>query len=333
MGWLRSLLTTLTACLAALCLAGSATAQLSATTTGVRVALVIGNGAYGAQGVLPNPRADAQLVAATLRRAGYTVDLQTDARRSAMEAALRDFSRKADGSAAAIIYFAGHGLEAGGANWLLPVDARLAEERDLEYEAISLDKMLRTIEGSAGLRMVVLDACRNNPFARSMRRTTGATRTITYGLAAVEVTGTLVVYSARAGMLAADGAGANSPFATAFVRHVVEPGRDAQMVMRSVSEEVFLQTGNTQEPAIYGDMPGAEMYIVPGARQTASFAEVETAVWRTTVATGSREAFETYLRQYPNGAYKALAQENIARLRQPQRGIRFTEKPVTSAGQ
>ncbi|MBL8557789.1 MAG: caspase family protein [Hyphomonadaceae bacterium] len=298
-----------------------------------RIALVIGNGAYAAQSVLPNPRADAQLVSDTLRRVGFTVYQHTDLRRGAMERALQEFGREADNSTAAMIYFAGHGLEVNGVNWLLPVDARLVDERDLEFEAISLDAMLRTLSGAPGLRMVVLDACRNNPLTRSMRRSVGATRSLSSGLAAIEVTGTLVVYSARAGKTALDGAGVNSPFASAFARRVVEPGRDAQLVMRGVSADVRALTDGAQEPAVFGDLPGTDVYLVPGAAQTVSASEVEAAVWRTTVATGSREAFETYLRQYPNGAYKALAQQNIARLRQPQRGIRFTEKPVTGAGQ
>lgn len=231
-------------------------------TQGRRVALVIGNSAYTAQGALANPGPVSRLVADALRRVGFTVTAQNDLGKQAMERALRDFSRSADGAEVALVYYAGHGLEANGDNWLLPVDAQLADERDLSFEAISLDTVLGTVERARGLRMVVLDACRNNPFTRSMRRSPSTTRSVTRGLAEVETTGTLVVYAARANTTSLDGVGLpNSPFATAFAKRVVEPGIDIQIAMRRVRDDVLAATNRQQEPFSYGSLPGETLAL------------------------------------------------------------------------
>jgi hypothetical protein len=234
------------------------------TAPGRRVALVIGNSAYAAQGTLANPGPDSRLVADALRRVGFTVTARNDLGKQAMELALRDFSRAADGAEVALIYYAGHGMEANGVNWLLPVDAVLAEERNLRFEAIDLDTTLAAVEGAKGLRMVVLDACRNNPFARSMRRSSTTRATVTRGLADVEVTGTLVLYAARGGTVAQDGvAGGNSPFAAAFARRIPEPGVDVRLLISKVRDDVLDSTGRVQEPFSYGSLPGVELSLTP----------------------------------------------------------------------
>jgi len=240
-------------------------------TQGRRVALVIGNSAYTAQGALANPGPDSRLVADALRRVGFTVTAQNDLGKQAMERALRDFSRSADGAEVALVYYAGHGLEANGDNWLLPIDAQLADERDLSFEAISLDTVLGTVERARGLRMVVLDACRNNPFARSMRRSATTRATVTRGLADVEVTGTLVLYAARGGTVAQDGpAGGNSPFATAFARRVPEPGVDIRLLVSKVRDDVLAATRQLQEPFSYGSLPGITLSLNSRPLQVAS---------------------------------------------------------------
>ncbi len=235
----------------------------SAQQAGRRVALVIGNSAYASQGTLANPGPDSRLVADALRRVGFAVIPVNDAGKPAMERALRDFSRQADGAEVALVYYAGHGMEANGVNWLLPVDAQLADERDLSFEAISLDTVLATVERARGLRMVVLDACRNNPFARSMRRSVNTRATVTRGLADVEVTGTLVLYAARGGTVAQDGpAGGNSPFAAAFARRIPEPGVDIRLLVSKVRDDVLAATGKSQEPFSYGSLPGIPLRLV-----------------------------------------------------------------------
>lgn len=230
-----------------------------------RVALVIGNSAYTAVGPLANPAQDSRLVADALRRAGFTVDLKADLRKPDMERALREFATKADGAEVALVYYAGHGMEVEGRNWLLPVDATLADERALNFEAIDLDAALSAVEGAKGLRVVVLDACRNNPFTRSMRRSPSATRAVTRGLGNIEVTGTLVLYAARAGSLAQDGpSGGNSPFATALARRIPEPGVDIRVLVGKIRDDVLADTNRAQEPFSYGSLPGVELVLVPG---------------------------------------------------------------------
>lgn len=171
-----------------------------ALTSEKRVALVIGNGAYQSVPVLVNPLSDADTVAAALRTAGFAnVLVVHDLSRAEFVDALRSFSKKADAADWALVYFAGHGLffEMGGTNYLIPVDAQLASDRDVQDEAISLERVLSAVEGARKLRLVVLDACRNNPFLVAMERTSLA-RAVGRGLAAVEpAQATLVAYSAK----------------------------------------------------------------------------------------------------------------------------------------
>jgi hypothetical protein len=295
----------------------------SAQQTGRRVALVIGNSAYAAQGQLANPGPDARLVADALRRVGFQVTQQTDLGKQRMDLALRDFSRTADGAEVALVYYAGHGLEANGVNWLLPVDATLAEERDLSFEAVNLDTVLATVERARGLRMVVLDACRNNPFARSMRRSAGTRATVTRGLADVEVTGTLVLFAARGGTVAQDGApGANSPFAAAFARRIPEPGVDIRVLAGKVRDDVLAATGRVQEPFSYGSLPGVELALTAGAPSgPVDPRAVELAYWNSCCGGGgaaSAAALNAYLSkvtagEFP-GTFAETARQRVASL-------------------
>jgi hypothetical protein len=186
-----------------------------------RVALVIGNGTYSNVGSLPNARTDAEKIAATLRRVGFTtVTLSLDLPREKISEALQSFAALADRADWAMVYYAGHGIEFGGANYLIPTDAKIMSDRDISFEAVSLDQVMIAVEGAQKLRLVILDACRDNPFARTMRRTM-PTRSLGRGLTRIEPEGaTLVVFAAKDGQVANDGeAGGNSPFATAFAKH------------------------------------------------------------------------------------------------------------------
>jgi uncharacterized caspase-like protein len=231
-----------------------------------RVALVIGNSTYAEAPHLANPAADAKLVAGALHKAGFTdVDLELDLNRATFEKALRAFQHKADGAEVALIYYAGHGLEVSGRNWLLPIDATLAEERDLPYQGIDLDMVLGSVTEAQGLRVVVLDACRDNPFTRSIRRTSGTRGIANRGLADIEVTGTLVLYAQRAGQTALDGTGSSgdSPFATALAARLPERGVDIRLLVSKVRDDVLAATGGKQEPFSYGSLPGIELELVP----------------------------------------------------------------------
>jgi uncharacterized caspase-like protein len=230
----------------------------------VRVALVIGNDSYSNVAKLRNAKSDAENIAAALQRIGFTtVKLGLDLPREKVIEALKAFAAEADRADWAMIYYAGHGIEFGGTNFLIPIDARLASDRDVAYEAVALDQVLLTVEGARKLRLVILDACRDNPFATTMLRTV-ANRSVGRGLARVEPEGaTLVVYAAKDGQVAQDGDGANSPFATALVRYIETPGLEINFLFRRVRDDVLNDTGRRQEPFVYGSLPAAEFYFRP----------------------------------------------------------------------
>lgn len=280
-----------------------------------RVALLVGNANYAAAPKLANPVADTKLVAEALRRAGFaTVSLNADMTKSAFEGALRTFAKQADGAEVALIYYAGHGLEVGGRNWLIPTDATLAEERDLPYEAIDLDMVLNAVAGAKGLRMVVLDACRDNPFSRSMRRL-GTTRSlVSRGLAEVEVTGTLVLYAQRAGETASDGVGGNSPFARALAARIPQPGVDIRLMVSQVRDDVLAATARKQEPFSYGSLPGVELELVPAVARPAVTDTREFDAWGAALDANTMEAYRSYLAAFPSGRFATRASAAIARL-------------------
>jgi tetratricopeptide (TPR) repeat protein len=228
---------------------------------GRRVALVIGNSDYAAVGALSNPRRDTELLATALQRTGFeTVERVSDLSREKFVEALEAFAREARQADWAVIYFAGHGIEIGGVNYLIPIDARLETDRDVQLEAISLDQVLAAIEGAHKLRLVILDACRNNPFIPLMRPTT-ATRAVTRGLAPTEpASGTLIVYAAKHGQTALDGRAGNSPFAAALAKNLTAPGIEVNKLFRLVRDDVMAATDGRQEPFTYGSLPGREDY-------------------------------------------------------------------------
>lgn len=198
-----------------------------------RVALVIGNSAYENAPTLANPQRDAKLIAEVLRFSGFqSVTLATDLTKVAMTNALRQFAQEAESADWAVIYYAGHGMEVGGTNYLIPTDATIAADRDIGLEAVPLEQALNVANRAKRLRLVVLDACRDNPFRARMKRTlTVASRTVSTspGLARVEPeAGTLVVYAAKDGQQALDGNEGNSPFALAFVKNVKTPGLEVR---------------------------------------------------------------------------------------------------------
>lgn len=310
-----------------------------------RVALIIANSQYASASALKNPSADARLIAQSLENIGFdSVETHFDLGKGALEQKLRAFGNRADGADVALIYFAGHGIEAGGQNYLIPTDAKLLRDRDLEVEATRMETALLMVQG-AQLKILVLDACRNNPFAASMQRTL-RNRAIGRGLAAIEPEGeTLVVYAAKAGATAADGTGANSPFAEALSTRLQQPGLEISLLFRNVRDDVLDFTGGTQEPFTYGSLSGTAFYFVPAPALAApapatapatapvtgpvngparpvgdpgiSAATNETLFWQGTVNANSENAYRSYLEQYPKGRFASLAQENIARITAP----------------
>ena len=237
-----------------------------------RVALVIGNSAYQNVAQLTNPVNDGATIAATLKDAGFdVVDSRHDLPAAETRRALRDFADRARDADIAVVYYAGHGIEVDGTNYLIPVDAKLERDTDVYDEALSLDRVLLAIEPAKQLRLVILDACRDNPFAKTMKRTV-ASRAIGQGLAKVEPTSPnmLIAYSAKAGSTAPDGDGKNSPFTVALSKHLTTPGLDVRRAFGFVRDDVLKTTSNRQEPFVYGSLGGEDVPLVPAPQGRAA---------------------------------------------------------------
>ncbi|MFT8247187.1 caspase family protein [Roseomonas sp. BN140053] len=213
-----------------------------------RVALVVGNGSYQSVPALTNPVEDATAVARSLRSVGFSVELITNTSRAGLQGRLQRFGQLADGAELALLYYAGHGIQVAGENYLIPIDARLRDARDVDFELVGLPAALRAMEGARS-RVVILDACRDNPFAVQMRGLSG-TRSVGAGLAAVANVdlGTLVAFSTSPGTVAADGGGRNSPFAAALLEQLRTPGLEVRQLMTRVRQRVVQMTGGRQVP-------------------------------------------------------------------------------------
>ncbi len=227
-----------------------------------RMALVVGNAQYEYVSNIPNSANDARDIAAALGRINFDVTELYDLDYRQMRLALRDFSNKAAEADVVLVYFAGHGIEIDNTNYLIPTNAELESDKDVEFEAIRLDSVLNAVSTANGLKLVLVDACRNNPFLSDMQRTT-ATRAIGQGLGSIDPGGVLVGYSARGGTLALDGEGRNSPYAKALLEHIEVPGLELGKLFRKVRDTVFELTDGYQEPFTYGSLPGRDIYLVP----------------------------------------------------------------------
>ncbi|SFM85387.1 Caspase domain-containing protein [Bradyrhizobium sp. Rc3b] len=226
-----------------------------------RVALVIGNGAYLRVPTLPNPTRDATDVARALERLDFKVTQLSNGTAADMRKALVEFGRSAEGSTMAVVFYAGHGMEAGGENWLIPTDAELRSDTDVESEAVSLRSVNLQVGKARQLGLVILDACRNNPFEVKMKRSL-ATRAVARGLAPTEPTdNVLIAYAARDGTTASDGDGRNSPFTAALLRHIETPGLEISFLFRRVRDDVMRATKREQQPFVYGSLSKEEIYL------------------------------------------------------------------------
>jgi Caspase domain len=244
---------------------GMAVAGMAATPAqadGKRVALVVGDSAYRNVPALPNPANDASAVAAALRRLGFAVNLITNASFDEMRKALIALGRDASEADMAVMYFAGHGMEISGENWLIPVDAELKKDTDAANEAISLRSVILQLSNTRSLGLVILDACRNNPFAAKMQRQLVLRAAPGAGLGRIEPVGNvLVAYAARDGTTALDGDGHNSPFTAALLRNIETPGVEVTFMFRNVRDDVMEATQNEQQPFVYGSLSRRAIYL------------------------------------------------------------------------
>jgi hypothetical protein len=232
-----------------------------------RVALLIGNSRYAAVAALDNPRNDAALLKAALLKAGFDdVRVALDVRRTEMLRVLNAFADAAADADIAVVYYSGHGLEMGGVNYLVPVDAKLASDLEVLDETVSLDRVMQALDGAKRLKLVILDACRTNPFVAAMR-VRGGHKAIEKGLAPVEPAGSdmLIAYAAKAGTPAEDGRDANSPFAVALAKRLIAPGDDVELALRKVRDDVLAATHGRQEPYKYGSLGGSVIALSKAA--------------------------------------------------------------------
>lgn len=286
-----------------------------------RVALVIGNSAYQKVAPLSNPANDAAVVTAMLKQAGFdSVDSKMDLKGPEMRRALREFGNKTRDADVAVVYYAGHGIEVDNTNYLIPVDAQLETDTDVYDETFPLDRVLIAVEPARQLRLVILDACRDNPFSKTMKRTV-ASRAIGRGLAKVEPTSpnTIIAFAAKAGSTASDGDSKNSPFAAAVVEHLPKPGLDLRRAFGFVRDDVLKTTGNKQEPFVYGSLGGNDVPLVPAkpAATTGPQADPQASVRRDyelALQVGDRGAWEAFLQTYPDGFYANLAKGQLRRI-------------------
>jgi hypothetical protein len=278
-----------------------------------KVALVIGNSAYRSVPALPNPAHDAADVAASFERLGFSVRQVTDATYDDMRRALLEFGRKANNAEMAVVFFAGHGMEVGGENWLIPVDAELRIDVNAEQEAIALHSVMLTVSSASKLGMVMLDACRNNPFLAKMNRTV-LTRSVDRGLGRIEpATNVLVAYASKDGTVAADGSGRNSPFTSALLEHIETPGLEINFLFRNVRDEVVAATRGAQQPFVYGSLSKEAIYLKPPAVASALPGPDE-AAWGLLKETTDGTALRRFTEQYPNSPLRPQAQARIAAL-------------------
>lgn len=285
-----------------------------------RVALVIGNSAYKSVPRLANPVNDASLVGGMFKAAGFDwIDIRTDLNVAEMRKALREFGGRAREADVAVIYYAGHGLELDGTNYLIPTDATLETDSDVLDETLALDRALFAVEPAKQLRLIILDACRDNPFAKSMKRTV-ASRAIGRGLAKVEPNSpnTMIAFAAKAGSTASDGDSGNSPFAAAIVERLPTPGLDLRKAFGFVRDDVLKNTGYKQEPYVYGSLGGEDVSLVPTRSPTTSQqASPQDAVrhdYDLALQVGTREVWTAFLAQYPDGFYASLARGQLDRV-------------------
>jgi uncharacterized caspase-like protein len=276
-----------------------------------RIALVIGNNEYRSVSALKNPTNDAADVTAALTRLDFEVQQVRNGTFDDMRKGLLEFARRARGSEFAIIFFAGHGIEVGGQNYLIPVDAELKADIDVDHEAIGLNTILPLVENASQLGLVILDACRNNPFASKMTRTV-RTRSVSRGLAAVEPIGNvLVAFAAKEGTTADDGKGRNSPFTLSLLRHVETPGLEVNFLFRNVRDDVIRTTRRAQHPFVYGSLSKDAIYLKPPAVDADDDMRRN---YELAAQIGTKEAWDSFLATYETGFFANLARAARAKI-------------------
>jgi hypothetical protein len=290
-----------------------------------RIALVIGNGAYTNAPPLKNPPNDARDMAATLKELGFEVASGININQREMKALIRDFGQKLKTGGAGLFYYAGHGVQSKGRNYLIPVEADIQSEAEVEDAGVDVNLVLNYMDDAQNsLNIVILDACRNNPFGRSFRSASN-------GLAQVDApTGTLIAYATAPGRVASDGTGQNGLYTAALLKQMRVPGLSVTETFMHVRAEVMKQTANKQVPWEASSLVGAFYFSAPpkdGASPPVNAAANETKIdpvavereyWETIRNSTNRQDYQDYLANYPNGAYAAIAKSKLRQLGEQQ---------------
>jgi uncharacterized caspase-like protein len=290
-----------------------------------RIALVIGNGGYQNAPRLANARNDADDVTAALKRSGFETISGTDLDKAGMEDAAIRFAREARDADVAMFYYSGHAIQFAGVNYLAPIDVKLTDEADLR-RMVRLDGIVAEVEQAKKLRIVVLDACRDNPLADELKRSVGSSRALPLqrGLAKIDAPrGMIVAYSTQAGQTADDGDGRNSPYTTAFLRHI-EAKDEIGTIFRQVSEDVYEVTKQKQLPELSLSIIGkfylngpASISIAPQSQpRVAHPCMAAESHWKAADSIGSVTSYEDHVAQFPSCAFANLARARIEALKQ-----------------
>jgi len=286
-----------------------------------RIALVIGNGAYPNIGELANPPNDARLMAATLRQLGFEVIEKINVSQKPMKKAIKAFGNRlsdAGKDAIGMFYYAGHGVQVNGENYLIPVNVEIVDEADVDIESVGMRAVLQNMAYAGNnMNIIVMDACRNNPFKRGFRSSTR-------GLARMEASkGTLIAYATAPGDVALDGTGNNSPYTTALTTSMLQPGVTIERMFKQVRNTVVERTNSAQVPWESSSLTGGDFYFRPGSTTAVSSTQAsdqatdqgyELLFWQSVQNSSSPAAFEAYLSQYPDGVFASLAKVKIDQL-------------------
>jgi uncharacterized caspase-like protein len=289
-------------------------------SAGNRVALVIGNSAYQRVAALSTPVNDAEDMAQSLERLGFSVSRLTNARFEDFRRGLLEFGRLAREADMAVVYYSGHGLAMSGENWLVPVDAELRSDIDVNGEAIGLRSLMLAASGAKDLGLIILDACRPNPFLATMQRST-RTRSVDRGFERVEpADNVLVAFAAKDGTIAADTAAAHSPFTDAVLASLETPGLELNFLLRNVRDDVLIATHGQQQPFVYGSLSKQEIYLKPPLSQAGSglpkAPAADEVAWSFIKNTSDVATLRRFTERFPMSAYQSQLKVRIASLEQ-----------------
>jgi uncharacterized caspase-like protein len=314
--------------------------SLAAAHASDRVALVIGNGAYQHATRLKNPVNDATDMARVLREIGFEVIEGRDLDRRGTEAQIRAFSDKLDSARISLFFYAGHGLQVDGRNYLVPVDARLQRPGDLALDTVDIQVVLQQMEAGQRVNLVFLDACRDNPLARNLASALGSGRSASVGRGLTSMqspVGTLIAFATQPDAIASDGGGRNSPFTAALVKHIRTPGIDIAVLMRRVRNDVLAATGRKQVPWDHSSLTDAVVLVAapetvtaaakpetspaPSSAPVSAPAATRTAIdeaaraWAITKDTTSAAVLDAFVRRFGTTVYGEMARARLAELR------------------